>query len=419
VTADPAGPSPQALRPFDPALITDLADPYPVYANYRSAGAVHRGRSAPGRPDTWYVFGHRAAEHVLRGVDFVRTPPSGPGGSPPGGAGGVLERMVADWLVFMDPPRHTALRALLSRSFTPHLVRGLRPRIEEITRGLAEELTKAHRCDLVADFAAPLPVLVISELLGLPAERRDWFRAQAVALQEASTARTGRRPDGRARAEAAADALAEYFRARLRHRARHGGDDLIAALVCSLDPASGLTEDVAVATCVHLLTAGHETTTGLIGKTALALLRDPALTALVAGRPDLVQGATREFLRYDPPVQMVSRWARCDAPVAGRTVPGGARVLVVLGSASRDPAVFREPDVLDVRRAPGRLLAFGLGPHFCLGAQLALAEAEAALTALVGLLPGLRPAGPVVYEQDLVFHGPARIPLRPAGSVPN
>ncbi|WP_051969331.1 cytochrome P450 [Kitasatospora azatica] len=223
-------------------------------------------------------------------------------------------------------------------------------------------------------------------------------------------ARTARSADGFVRAEAAAAQLDAYFRAELRSDARRERGDLIGAM---LRHGGGLPEDTLVGTCIHLLTAGHETTTNLLAKGLLALLAHPKELALLRARPQLADDAVAELVRYDAPVQMITRYARRADRIGGRDLPAGSKVTLVLGSANRDPAQFRDPDRLDLRRDTRRHYGFGAGIHYCVGAPLARAEAEIGLSSLLARLPrpvlSTRSAEPVRYAEDLVFHGPSRL----------
>ncbi|WP_370422610.1 cytochrome P450 [Streptomyces sp. QH1-20] len=396
-----------APGPFRTADV-DVTDPYPCYRRYREEDPVHRGE------DGWYLFRHADVARVLssrrygRGGLPARLPEECPH----------LRGTVANWMVFMDPPRHTRVRALVAKAFTPRVVEGLRPRIGELAAGLVAELAEGAaaqgEADLVDGFAAPFPILVISELLGVPKEDRPWFRARAVDLQQATSARVARRPDAFAVAEAAAREFGAYFRAefaRRRAKAAGGGTDLIAAMLA--EPVrTGIDEDLLAGTCVHLLTAGHETTTNLLAKGLLALLAHPGPLDRLRARPGSLPGAVEELVRYDSPVQMISRWALEDDRVGGRVIRRGEKVTLVLGSANRDPERFPDPDRLDLHRDARRHTGFGLGIHYCVGAPLARAEAEIGLTALLGL-PGLALTDePVRWADDLVFHGPARMMVR-------
>ncbi|MGW2184318.1 cytochrome P450 [Streptomyces sp. NPDC001719] len=393
----------QAPGPFRTADVP-LADPYPCYRRYRESDPVHLG------PDgSWYVFRHRDVAHVLadrrygRGNQTARIPAECPH----------LRHTVANWMVFMDPPRHTAVRALVAKSFTPRIVEALRPRIRRLAVSLVAALGEEREADLVDRLAAPFPLLVISELLGVPREDRAWFRARALDLQQATASRVARTPDGFAVADSAARELDAYFRAELaRRRARPAvGADLIGAMLEHAGAASA-DDDTLVGTCIHLLTAGHETTTNVLCKGLLALFAHPGQLAALRARPELTVNAVEELVRYDSPVQMITRQAGEPDRMGGRAVPAGSRVVLVLGSANRDPERFPGPDRLDLTRDARRHSGFGMGIHYCVGAPLARAEAEIGLTELLRGLPRLALAGQPVYAKDLVFHGPARMPVR-------
>ncbi|AWK12563.1 cytochrome P450 [Streptomyces spongiicola] len=396
----------------------DISHPYPVYRRYREAAPVHRTASGAGGPDTFYLFAYDDVVRVLSDRRFGRSARAASGDTgtraapvPVPAEHRALRTIVENWLVFLDPPRHTELRSLLNTRFSPSIVTDLRPRITRLARELVERLGGHREADLVEGFAAPFPVLVISELLGLPEEDRAWLRAGAVALQEASTTRS-RGAGGYARAETASREFARYFRQQVDRRSGGDGADLLTLLVRARDSGARLTVDGIVGTCVHLLTAGHETTTNFLAKAVLALRAHPEILAELRAAPRLTPSAVEELMRYDPPVQAVTRWAYEDAHLGGHDVPRGSRVVALLGSANRDPARFPDPDVLDVHRAADRHLGFGLGIHYCLGATLARAEAEIGLGTLLDRIPGLGLGGHrVEYADDLVFHGPTRLVL--------
>ncbi|MEU7150754.1 cytochrome P450 [Streptomyces sp. NPDC045470] len=395
----------------------DIAHPYPVYRRYREAAPVHRGAPGAGAPDTFYVFSYDEVVQVLSDRWFgrdARVASGDPGAAPvPVPAEyRALRTVVENWLVFLDPPRHTELRSLLGTEFSPSIVTGLRPRITQIAHELLEQLERRQEADLVEGFAAPFPILVICELLGIPQDHHGWLRANALALQEAGSTRSRNGTGGYARAEAAAGALTRYFRQEVTRR--HGDDhgDLLTLLVRARDGGAPLNVDGIVGTCVHLLTAGHETTTNFLAKAVLALRAHPEVLDALRAAPELTPGAVEELMRYDPPVQAVTRWAYRDTRLGEYEVPRGSRVVALLGSANRDPARFSRPDVLDVRRPADRHLGFGLGIHYCLGATLARAEAEIGLRTLLDGIPGLgRGSQQVEYADDMVFHGPTRLVL--------
>ncbi|KWX00855.1 cytochrome P450 [Carbonactinospora thermoautotrophica] len=410
----------QALRPFAFTgwSAEELANPYPIYRHYRENDPVHRGTSAGAGGAVWYVFGYDDVVSVLTSPYYGRNTrglaaggPSPPPLVPPGYD--LTRTMVENWLVFMDPPRHTRLRALINKEFTPRVVAGLRGRVEKIAGELIASMGRNTSIDLVDAFAAPLPLLVISELLGISREHRAWFREQVMLLREGIASRTGRRADGYARCEAAARELFGYFRTEIEERRGTDRDDLIALLLRAAERGEPLTEEQLISTCIHLLIAGHETTTNLISKAVLALLAHPDVLQQLRSDPDLLSDAVDELIRYDPPVQMVTRWAERDQVLGGREIRRGDKVVLVLGSANRDPSRFPDPDVLRLRRTSGRHCGFGGGIHFCLGAPLARLEAEIGLRLLLENFPTMSLADePIPYAEDIVFHGPTRLVLR-------
>jgi len=391
-------PSVPPLRQFSLLGWTDadVRDPYPVYERYRAQAPVHLAGG------TCYVFGHEAASGVLSSPSFGRRAPTG--GLVPA-EHSVLRAMVENWLVFLDPPRHTELRSVVNREFSPTVVTNLRDRIGAIAADLLSDLPPTF--DLVERFSAPFPILVISELLGVPREQWEWLRRQAVDLQEASSSRAARNPRAHVLAEQAASALRDYFLALADERRAAPGADLVSLMVSARTHGQQLSSDEIVATCVHLMTAGHETTTNVLSKAvvtlssrraALATLRSSGVTAT----------AVEELVRFDSPVQAVSRWAYADAVIAGMEIPRGTRVMVMLGAANRDPARFDEPTTLQLDRVSGRSVSFGLGIHYCLGATLARWEIGIGLGMLLDALGDFY-VGSMEYPYDLVFHGPSSV----------
>jgi cytochrome P450 len=378
------------------------ADPYPAYARWRAERPVARPR------ERLYVVSTLAdCETVLADPAFGKAEgaagAAGPRSGAPGGPGG---EPGARSLLRMNPPDHTRLRRLVARAFTPARVRELTPRIEALTGELVDGLFgEPGTADLIEGLAQPLPVAVISELLGIPPADRPrlvgWSAALARSLDPAFLVSDEERAwQHQARVEFAA-----YLRGLLPSRRRSPGSDLISALLDVHDSGGPLTENELVALCILLLVAGHETTRSLIGALVLALLRNPAELAAVTADPSLAQAAVEEALRYDPPVQIGSRFALRDTELAGGTVAAGSFVLLLLGSAGRDPAACDDPDQFRVRRAARRQVAFGHGIHYCLGAPLARLEAGAALRALLPLFPRLRIAGPPQWRPTTVLRG--------------
>ncbi|HEU5155507.1 MAG TPA: cytochrome P450 [Streptosporangiaceae bacterium] len=395
--------------PFDPAF---RADPYVHYARLRAGGPLRRGRAG-----VWVTTSHALCGQVLRDPRF---------GHQPGGASGVFRAVAppVDRRSFLslDPPDHTRLRRLVSKAFTARLVERLRPRISELVDDLLAEVS--GETDLIAALAWPLPVAIISELLGVPPEDKNRFKAWSDALARGLDPDFMLPPAEIERRERARDEFIDYFRALAdRRRRAHGGrggngagnravngDDLLSALVAVSDQGDVLSEAELLATCILLLVAGHETTVSLIGNGALALLRNPGQLAWFRAHPEAAASAVEELLRYDPPVQLTARSALEDVELAGQRIERGQMILLLIGAANRDPAVFADPDRLDLTRKAERHLAFGLGIHYCLGAPLARLEGQIALTKLFGREVSL--AGEVSYRDNLILRGPATLPVR-------
>jgi len=302
------------------------------------------------------------------------------------------------------------LRHLVNKAFTPRHIEAMRPRIASIVDQLLEPLLEVGRMDFVRDFAHPLPVIVIAEMLGVPvadqAELKQWSDDMALALDPLQVG--ARRAEG----DRAAVEMTKLFQRVAEDRRRAPRDDLLSALLAAEEQGDRLSMDELLATCVLLLFAGNETTTNLLGNGVLALLRNPGELALLQQDPSLVRGAVEELLRYDSPLQFAARLAREDVEIDGRTLRAGQRAVLLLGSANHDPAEFADPDRLDVRRQDHRHVAFGFGMHFCVGAGLARAEAQIALDTLVRRLPGIAlGADPPVRRPSIALRGLSSLPV--------
>jgi cytochrome P450 len=312
-----------------------------------------------------------------------------------------------------DPPDHTRLRKLVSRGFTPRAIGLLRPRIEQLAAELAESLAARLAADATADlldeFAFPLPMTVICEILGVPGERRNDFRVWSNTLLSAAAIeeRLG-----------AGAAMAEFLTELVRDKRARPGEDILSAAVARGEDADQLSEAEAVSMAFLLLVAGHETTVNLIGNGTLALLRNPAQLAELRADPSLVPAAVEEFLRLEGPVNLATmRFTAEPVTIAGADIPAGEIVLLSLGSANRDPAHYERPDELDLHRGTGNL-AFGHGIHHCLGAPLARLEGDIAFRALLRRLPSLALAGEpdeLVWRNSTLFRGLTRLPVRLGG----
>jgi cytochrome P450 len=393
---------------FNPLAPEFIANPYPFYQRLRETEPMHL------TPLGFYVASrHADIATVLRdkrfGKDFAGRMSRRHGPE-------ILEepvyRSMRHWMLQQDPPDHTRLRGLVVRAFTARRVEEMRPRIQEIVDGIIDRVEARGRTDLIADFAFRLPVTVICDMLGIPAEDRELFF---------TSSRTGGRlldpvPLSRAEIEqhnASNLAAAEYFHRLFELRRREPGEDLTTQLVHAEEHGSKLSNEELTANVILLFGAGHETTVNLIGNGLLALHRNPDQLKLLREDPSLTAGAVEELLRYDSSVQVTGRTTLENVDeIGGIALAKGQSVICLLGSANRDPAIYTDPDRLDIRRADVRPLSFGGGIHYCLGAQLARIEGEIAIATLLRRLPGLRLDDPEHpdWRQTFVLRGLNTLP---------
>ena len=404
-------PTIERLNPFLPEV---MPDPYKYYNYYRKHDPVHWGVSSnPKLPGTWYIFRYqdviKALESPKFGREASKVRDDGEGAPVPKAYRG-FSSMVSNWMVFRDPPTHTRLRTIVNKVFSPKMVENLRPAIIGIADCLLDRVHSQGEMDLVDDFAFPLPVMVIADMLGVDPQDRPLFRKWALALQNASASRLKPSPEIYEQAEAATQGFIDYFQKEIAKRHVEPGKDLITALVKARDEGNKLNDEEILATCIHLLTAGHETTINLITKGILALLRQPKALKLLRSHPELMPAAVEELIRYDGPVQMVSRWAYEDMEIGGKLIRRGDSVGLMLGSANRDEERFENPDELNFQRQEIKHCGFGSGIHFCLGSALARAEATIALNILLNRLPDLQlKSDSIEWANNIVFHGPKHL----------
>jgi unspecific monooxygenase len=385
--------------PFDPEF---LANPYPTYRRLREAAPVQR---APG--GMWVATGYREVGAALRdpsfgnmdNPDLARPVPRTPEGEP----------MISFQL--MNPPNHTRLRNLVSKSFNARVVEQLRPRVQRIVDDLLDAAGTGEVVDFVSAFAYPLPLTVICELIGVPEQDRGLFRKWANALARGLDPDIILTPETMARRDQARMEFFTYFLDLADRRRREPQDDLMTKLVRVEDDGDVLTATELAMTCILLLVAGHETTVNLMGNGTVSLSRNPDQMEYLRTHPEGIGAAVEELLRYDAPVQFTARTALREAKLGDQPIAAGEPIVLVLGAANRDPAVFPDPDRLDLSRPPVRHLAFGLGIHFCLGLPLARLEGEIAFTALARR--GVQLATErLTYKENLTLRGLAELPVR-------
>jgi hypothetical protein len=385
------------------------ADPYPLYHRLLESAPVRRDDGM----GCWVLSRHAGVMAALMNdrLSAARN----------GGVEAVPERFrqvlgptvhaIARQMLFLDPPDHTRLRGLVNKAFSPRVLEVIRPRIAAIIDELLEPVAERGRMDVIADFALPLPAIVIAELLGVPVEDRGrflaWSDAFGALLDDVGTGGPG--------IEVLLQGIAEfldYFRGLIERRRDARRDDLLQGLIEARERGDALSEEELLGNCVLILAAGHLTTTHLIGNGLLALLRHPDQLHRFRSDPSLGPSMVGELLRYDPPVQITGRVVAADAEIGGEVLRAGERVALCLAAANRDPERFPGPDRLDIERADRRHLAFGHGIHFCLGAPLARIEAEMAFTTLVRRFPAMRLESETV-ERDpgVVFRGVRRLSI--------
>ena len=382
------------------------ADAPARYAELRELGPVHRSRFSNGI-EGWLVVGHDAAQEALVHPALIKD--ATPSLEVLEAAGYTNHRTgvgLGGNMLVADPPDHTRLRKLVAGAFSPGRTRRLGPRVQEIADSLVDAIAGKGSADLVEEFTEPLPVAVISELLGVPEEDRADFRVWSSRMLGAPS------PLQR---EAGVN-LNRYLGELVEAKRRSPDDALLSALVAVSDKDDGrLSEVELVGTAALLVVAGHETTVNLLGNALVALLRAPEQAELLRKRPSLVHGAVEEFLRFDSSVEHATpRYVNEDLVIAGTAMRRGDVVMVALSSASRDVPVEGDPGVLDVAREGVRHLSFGYGIHYCLGAPLARLEAVVALETLLRRIPDLRAAGSLdelEWVPSGIMRGPLALPV--------
>ncbi len=391
--------SPEALR-----------NPHPIYAELRKEAPVYRVIDPEMKVPVWLITRYDDSVDFLKDSRFSKDLGKQ---MPPGNDGGMMNDAAAainKHMLMADPPDHTRLRALVSKAFTPRVIENLRPRIQQIADDLIAQMQARGSADLIADYALPLPITVIAELLGIPLADQERFRywSQTIVLGGLR----GENPDAVA---TAALEFIMYFHEMFDRRRAAPQDDLLTGLVTAKEAGDQLDPQELLSMVFLLLVAGHETTVNLIGNGTLALLEHPDQMAKLKADPALMKPALEEMLRYNGPVGLSTmRWALEDLTLHGQPIRKGDQVAAVLLAANRDPQEFPDPDAFDITRTPNRHIAFGAGIHYCLGAPLARLEGAIAIDTLLRRLPGLHltvPASQIEWTESLLLHGMKALPI--------
>lgn len=407
------------MTPQPDALIGEIfgtpegkRDPYPRYRALREQAPVHRG---PG--GIWYLSRFEDCRTALLDPRLGKTPadvepPSLDGADASRRRGGDAEEPGTRSILFLNPPDHTRLRGLVAREFTPKRVDDLRPRIDELTVPLLDQMAAAGDVDVMEALAWRLPATVISELVGVPAADREEFRAivrDIIVLLEVGAA-----PEAYERGLAAGARTRAYFVDLVARKRAEPEDDLLSALIAVEEEGDRLTEAELITTMVLLFAAGFETTTNLIGNGLWLLLRNPEQMALLREDRGLLGGFIEEALRYESPVQLNARYVFEDLEIGGAAIAAGSTVVEFLGGANRDPLRFADPETFDITRPDNQPLSFGFGIHHCLGAHLARAEGRAVFEALLDRFDTIESTEADPPWRGFTLRGLERLPVRVA-----
>jgi cytochrome P450 len=388
-----------------------IADPYPVYRALRGTDPVYYSKA-------WGVWVLTRYDDI---VPILRDPQHF---SNSGRFAALLDQLPADvqqemaplrqhysaGMIQADPPDHTRLRALVRDAFSARVIQNIRPHVQAIVDDLIDQFDKKGQVDIIRNLAYPLPVIVISELLGVPVEDRDRFLIWSHDLTGLQ-ATGGANADYARRAARAVQELEEYFRQICAERRRSPRNDLISQMIAAQESGDKLSEDELINMCVTFLIAGHETTKSLIGNGILTLINHPSDLEELSRDPSLMATAVEEILRYESPIQRAWRRVTEDVEVGGRQIRAGELVFLMLGSANRDPSHFPDPDRFDIRRSDNHHVAFGYGVHFCIGAPLARVEAPIAIGTVLRRLRNLRLEQPVEWYGSIHVRGPNSLHL--------
>ncbi len=383
-----------------------VQDPYPTYHRLLEEGPLHLV-DVSGGWGVWAVVSHAECSAVAKDPRFSVKRTSGMLFTLPVERQGEfkeLVRLLGLWMIFIDPPEHTRMRKLMNKGFGPAAAEALRPQVERIVDRVLDSLGEVPQADLVKELAYPMPVRVISELLGVPETMHEAFLRWSVAIAEFNGS-PNRTVEHAQNAQNAVLALTDFFRTAVAERRRNKGSDLISLLIDIKEEGEAFTEEELYAQCVMLLFAGHETTRNLIASGIYSLLRQPEKMTELRDNPALIRSAVEEFLRFESPIQYTARVTTEPIELCGVRIPKRQTILCMLGAANRDPRQFKDPDTLMLNRLNNQHLAFSAGPHFCIGAQLARLEGQVAILRTIQRFPKMRLAGRPEWERNFGFRG--------------
>ncbi|WP_257007016.1 cytochrome P450 family protein [Shouchella clausii] len=386
-----------------------IRNPFPAYKQVREKDPVYRFL-LPNGLYAWIVTRHEDAIAVFRDSRFITTPPHVMDITKP--TGPIHKEIMSRNLLSVSPADHRRLRRLVQKAFTPRMVEKLRGRIVDIAHELLDKVQHKEEMNLIEDYAFPLPIIVICEMLGVPFKDQDQFRKWSDTIMESVN-----NPQLAEQSEQVMSAFVDYLRGLIAEKRNHLQDDLISDLIRVEEDGDALSEEEMYALVFVLIIAGHETTVNLIGNGMLALLEHSDQREKLQSQPELIHSAVEEMLRYDGPAEVSNiRWATEDVELQGKPVRKGDMLLISLASANRDKEAFEEPDMFDITRETNNHLAFGKGVHFCLGAPLARLEGEIAISTLLQRMPKLRlkktGRDSLQWRPGMIIRGVKEIPLQ-------
>ncbi|SDY28591.1 cytochrome P450 family protein [Salimicrobium album] len=382
-------------------------DPYPAFHSLQQNSPVHRTLMPDGHY-AWIVTRYEDAVNVLKDQRFIKDFTVFLDEESRAQA---HQSIFSRNMLFADPPDHKRLRGLVQQAFTPRIIEELRGRITEIANELIDDMQDRSQIDLIDDFAFPLPIIVICEMLGVPSEDRDKFRTWSNTLVEASND-----PEKAEKVQQHMQEFTAYLQEWMADRQENPQNDMISKLIQAEESGDRLSEQELYGVVSLLIIAGHETTVNLISNGMYALMTHPEQMRKLQEQPDLLRPAIEEMLRFEGPVEFsTDRWASETVELQGQTIHRGEHVLVALDAANRDPEAFEDPDVFDITRGRSKHLAFGKGMHFCLGAPLARVEAEVSLQTLLERFPDLQLSTDVSdleWRPGILMRGLMELPVR-------